>query len=75
MREVETAVHREDQGKPTSGLDVEGVSDISKASIAVSAEGFRNESVRKAARRIIEEIRGRRNPRSFDDKEFAKQPW
>jgi hypothetical protein len=35
------------------------------------AEGLRDNSARKAAQRIVKEIRARRNPGSFDGTEFA----
>jgi hypothetical protein len=60
MHEIDTAARREDPAQPISGLDAKRVAD----------EGLRDNSARKAAQRIVKEIRARRNPISFDGTEF-----
>ena len=75
MHEIDTAVRRDDRARPTSGLDAEQVADMSRVSAKAlddlwqramknspRAEGLRDNSARKAAQRIVKEIRARRNP-------------
>jgi hypothetical protein len=83
MHEMDTVAHREEPAKPTSGLDAKRVADISRVSAKAlddlwqramknspRAEGFRDNNARKAAQRIVKEIRARRNSISFDGAEF-----
>jgi hypothetical protein len=83
MHEIDTAARREDPAQPISGLDAKRVADISRVSAKAlddlwqramknspRAEGLRDNSARKAAQRIVKEIRARRNPISFDGTEF-----
>jgi len=83
MHEMDTAARREDPAKPTSGLDAKRVADISRVSAKAlddlwqramknspRAEGLRDNNARKAAQRIVKEIRARRNPISLDGTEF-----
>ena len=75
MHEMDTVARRGDPAKPTSGLDAKRVADMSRVSakalddlwqramkISPRAEGLRDNSARKAAQRIVKEIRARRNP-------------
>jgi hypothetical protein len=75
MHEIDTAVRRDDRAQPTSSLDAKRVADISRASAKAlddlwqramknspCAERLRDNSARKAAQRIVKEIRARRNP-------------
>jgi hypothetical protein len=75
MYEIDTAARRDDPARLTSGVDARRVADISMASakalddlwqramkISPRAEGLRDNSARKAAQRIVKEIRARRNP-------------
>jgi hypothetical protein len=84
MHKIDTAARRDDPVQPTSGLDAKRVADISRASAKAlddlwqramknspRAEGLRDGSARKAAQRIVKEIRARRNLRSVDGTEFA----
>ena len=83
MYEVDPAARRDDPARLTSGVYAKRVADISMASAkalddlwqramknSTRAEGFSDNSARKAARRIVKEITARRNPRSFDSTEF-----
>ncbi len=83
MHEMDTVARREDPAKPTSGLDAKRVADMSRVSAKARddlwqramknsprAEGLRDNNARKAAQRIVKEIRARRNPISFDGTEF-----
>jgi hypothetical protein len=83
MHEMETVARREDPTKPTSGLDAKRVADMSRVSAKARddlwqramknsprGEGLRDNNLRKAAQRIVKEIRARRNPISFDGTEF-----
>jgi hypothetical protein len=67
----------------TSGVDAKRVADMSRVSAKAfddlwqramknspRGEGLRDNNLRKAAQRIVKEIRARRNPRSFDGTEF-----
>ena len=67
----------------TSGLDANRVADMSRVSAKAlddlwqramknspRTEGLGDNSARKAAQRIVKEIRARRNARSFDGTEF-----
>jgi hypothetical protein len=88
MHKIDTAARCNYPEQPTSGLDAKRVADISKASAKAlddlwqrvmknspRAGGLRDDdSPRKAAQRIIKEIRARRNPIS-DGTEFASIPW
>ena len=84
MHKIDTATRCNHPEQPTSGLDAKRVADISKASAKAlddlwqramknspRAEGLRDDSARKAAQRIVKEIRARRNLRSVDGTEFA----
>ena len=82
MHKIDTAVRRDDPVQPTSGLDAKRVADRASAKAlddlwqramknSPCAEGLRDDGARKAARRIVKEIRARRNPRSVDGTEFA----
>ena len=75
MYEFDTAARRDDPARLTSGVDAKRVADISRASAKAiddlwqramknspRAEGLRDNSARKAAQRIVKEIRARRNP-------------
>ena len=83
MYKIDTAARRDDLVQPTFCLDAKRVADISRASAKAlddlwqramknspRAEGLRDNSARKAAQRIVKEIRARRNARSFDGTEF-----
>jgi hypothetical protein len=83
MHEIHTAARRDDPVQPTSGLDAQRVADISRASVKAlddlwqramknspRTEGLGDNSARKAAQRIVKEIRARGNPRSFDGTEY-----
>jgi len=88
MHKIDTAARYNFPVQPTSGLDVKRVADISKASAKAlddlwqramkdspRAEGLRDDdSAKKAAQRIIKEIRARRNPIS-DGTAFESSPW
>jgi hypothetical protein len=87
MHEMDTVVRREDPAKPTPGLDANRVADISRVPAKARddlwqramknsprGEGLRDNNLRKAAQRIVEEIRARRNPISFDGTEFESSP-
>jgi hypothetical protein len=80
---MDTVARREDAAKPTPGLDANRVADISRVSAKARddlwqramknsprGEGLRDNNLRKAAQRIVEEIRARRNPISFDGAEY-----
>jgi hypothetical protein len=84
MHKIDTAARRDDQVPPTFCLDAKRVADISRASAKAlddlwqramknspRAEGLRDDSIRKAAQRIVKEIRARRNSISVDGTEFA----
>jgi hypothetical protein len=48
----------------------------STSSFVKVVEGLRDNNARKAAQRIVKEIRARRNPISFDGTEFESSlPW
>ena len=81
MHEMDTVARREDPAKPTSGLDANRVADMSRVSAKAlddlwqramknspRAEGLRDNNATN--QRIVEEIRARRNPISFDGTEF-----
>jgi hypothetical protein len=83
MHEIHPAARGHDPVQPTSGLDAQRVADISRASVKAlddlwqramksspRAEGLPDNSAKKAAQRIVKEIRARRNARSFDGTEF-----
>ena len=83
MHEMDTVARREDAAKPTPGPDTKRVADISRVSAKARddlwqramknsprGEGPRDNNLWKAAQRIVEEIRARRNPISFDGTEF-----
>jgi hypothetical protein len=83
MHEMDTVARREDPAKPTSGLDAKRVADMSRVSAKARedlcqramencprGEELRDNNLRKAAQRIVDEIRARRNPTSFDGTEF-----
>ena len=78
MYEVDPAARRDDPARLTSGVDARRVADISRASakalddlwqramkISPRAEGLRDNSARKAAQRIVKEIRARQNPEIY----------
>jgi hypothetical protein len=84
MYKIDTAARRDDLVQPTFCLDAKRVADISRASAKAlddlwqramknsqGAEALRDDSLRKAAQRIIKEIRARRNLRLVDGTEFA----
>ena len=84
MQEMDTVARREDAAKPTPGLDAKRVADISRVSAKARddlwqramknsprGEGLRDNNLRKAAQRIVKEIRARRNLRSADGTELA----
>jgi hypothetical protein len=84
MHEMDTVARREHPAKPTSGLDAKRVADMSRVSAKAlddlwqramknspRGEGLRDNNLRKAAQRIVKEIRARRNPISFDGTEFV----
>jgi hypothetical protein len=75
MYEIDTAARRDDPARLTSGVDAKRVADISRASAKAldhlwqramknspHAEGLRDNSARRSAQRIVQEIRARRNP-------------
>jgi hypothetical protein len=83
MHEMDTVARREDPAKPSSRLDATRVAEMSRVSAKARddlwqramknsprAEGLRDNNARKAAQRIVKEIRARRNQISFDDTEF-----
>ena len=83
MHEMDTVARREDPAKPISGLDAKRGADMSRVSAKAfddlwqramknspRGEGLRDNNLRKAAQRIVKEIRARRNPISFDCTEF-----
>ena len=83
MHEIDPGARRDDPVQPTSGLDSQPGADSSGASVTAldnlwqramknspRAEGLGDNSARKAAQRIVKEIRARSNPRSFDGTEF-----
>jgi hypothetical protein len=83
MHEMDTVTRREYPAKPASGLDAKQVADMSMVSAKAlddlwqramknspRAEGLRDDNARKAAQRIVKEIRARRHPISFDGTEF-----
>jgi hypothetical protein len=83
MYEIDTAARRDDPARLTSGVDAKRVADMSRVSAKAfddlwqramknspRGEGLRDNNLRKAAQRIVKEIRARRNPRSFDGTEF-----
>jgi len=83
MHEMDNVARREDPAKPTPGLDAKRVADISRVSAKARddlwqpalknsprGEGLRDSNLRKAAQRIVKEIRARRNPISFEGTEF-----
>ena len=87
MYEIDTVARRDDPARLTSGVDAKRVADISRASAKAlddlwqramknspRAEGLRDDSLRKAAQRIIKEIRARGNLRLVDGAEFASSP-
>ena len=87
MHEMDTVARREDAAKPTPGLDAKRAADIARVSAKARddlwqramknnprAEGVRDDSLRKAAQRIIKEIRARGNLRLVDGAEFASSP-
>ena len=87
MHESHPAARGDDPEQPTSGLDAQRVADISRASAKAlddlwqramknspGAEALRDDSLRKAAQRIIKEIRARGNLRLIDGAEFASSP-
>src|SRR5260370_10697281 len=76
MHNVDTVARRDDPVQPTSGLDAKLGSNISRATANTldelwqramkngpRADGLRDDSLRKAAQRIVKEIRARRNLR------------
>ena len=84
MHKIDTVARRDDQVQPTFCLDAKPVADISRASAKAfddlwqrpmknspRAERLRDDSIRKAAQRIVKEIRARRNLRSVDGTELA----
>ena len=84
MHEMDTVARREDPAKPISGLDAKRGADMSRVSAKAfddlwqramknspRGEGLRDSNLRKAAQRIIKEIRARRNLRLVDGTEFA----
>ena len=83
MHKIDTAARRDDQVQLPFCLDAKQVADISRASAKAlddlwqramknspRGEGLRDNNLRKAAQRIVKEIRARRNPISFDCTEF-----
>jgi hypothetical protein len=83
MYEIDTAARRDDPARLTSGVDAKRVADMSRVSAKAfddlwqramknspRGEGLRDNNLRKAAQRIVKEIRARRNPRSFDGTDF-----
>ena len=83
MYEIDTAARRDDPARLTSGVDAKRVADMSRVSAKAfddlwqramknspRGEGLRDNNLRKAAQRIVKEIRARRNPISFDGTEF-----
>ena len=84
MHNVDTVARRDDPVQPTSGLDAKLVSNISRATAKTldelwqramknspRADELRDDGLRKAAQRIVKEIRARRNLRSVDGTELA----
>jgi hypothetical protein len=84
MYKIDIVARRDDLVQPTFCLDAKRVADISRASAKAlddlwqramknspGAEALRDDSLRKAAQRIIKEIRARRNLRLVDGTEFA----
>ena len=83
MYEIDTAARRDEPARLTSGVDAKRVADISRASAKAlddlwqramknspRTEGLGDNSARKAAQRIVKEIRARRNPEIVYGREF-----
>ena len=84
MHNVDTAARRDPPLHTTSGLDAKLIFDISRTTAktldelwqramknSLRADELRDDGLRKAAQRIVKEIRARRNLRSVDDTELA----
>ncbi len=86
MHKIDTAARCNYPVQPTPGLDAKRVADRASAKAlhdlwqramkdSPRAEGLRDDdSAKKAAQRIIKEIRARRNPIS-DGTAFESSPW
>ena len=83
MYEIDTVARRDDPARLTSGVDAKRVADMSRVSAKAfddlwqramknspRGEGLRDNSARKAAQRIVKEIRARRNPEIVYGREF-----
>jgi hypothetical protein len=84
MHNVDTVPRSDHRLQTTSGLDIKLASEISRATAksldelwqramknSSRANGLRDDGLRKAAQRIVKEIRARRNLRSVDGTELA----
>ena len=84
MHNVDPAARRDPPLHTTSGLDAKLIFDISRTTAKTldelwqramknspRADELRDDGLRKAAQRIVKEIRARRNLRSVDDTELA----
>jgi hypothetical protein len=84
MHNVDTAARRDHPLHTTSGLDANLIFDISRTTAkpleelwqramknSPRADELRDDGLRKAAQRIVKEIRARRNLRSVDGTELA----
>jgi hypothetical protein len=84
MHNVDTAARRDHPLHTTSGLDAKLIFDISRTTAKTldelwqramknspRADELRDDGLRKAAQRIVKEIRARRNLRSVDGTELA----
>src|SRR3984893_11411847 len=84
MHNVDTVARRDQPLHTTSGLDAKLIFDISRTTAktldelwqramknSLRADELRDDGLRKAAQRIVKEIRARRNLRSVDGTELA----